>query len=228
MSLGVPQAEAQEGEYDFSWLDPEKKIYVVQNRKFLKEGNLNIGFSLGSNINGTYNEIYGFQPRATYFFTENFGIEFFYLSGSNSTNNLYDEAVSLEARPLVRDLDSLLGVELRWAPFYGKINTFNRIIYFDWMFGVGLGQSTTSTNKCHFKDKNSPSTSLFCPDTQTQILEESFSTFLGSTGLRFHLSRNWSVWTELKLSGYQAKGVFNEEDRWFNNHFILVGVHYAL
>ena len=27
---------------------------------------------------------------------------------------------------------------LLWAPFYGKINTFNKILYFDLFFGIGL------------------------------------------------------------------------------------------
>jgi len=34
------KGSSDDDEYNFNWLDPEKKIYVLQNRKFLKGGHV--------------------------------------------------------------------------------------------------------------------------------------------------------------------------------------------
>ena len=37
--------------YNFSWLDNDKEIYVLQNRKFRKDGNVYIGATAAYNLN---------------------------------------------------------------------------------------------------------------------------------------------------------------------------------
>src|SRR4051794_7630159 len=74
-------------EYSFSWLDPEKKIYVLQNRKYLKSPRLLVSVTGGVGISNAYRSVYSVDPRIGFFFSEAFGIEGFYTANSNSSNS---------------------------------------------------------------------------------------------------------------------------------------------
>ena len=45
-------------EYDFSWLDPDKKIYVIQNRKYLKAKRALVSVLGGLGLSNPYRTTY--------------------------------------------------------------------------------------------------------------------------------------------------------------------------
>ena len=135
---------ADDDDYNFSWLDPDKKIYVLQNRRFRKADALHL-FLMGGPAQGDpYRQIYNIQPRMGYWFNEEFGIEAFYEARFHSINNTYKAMISAAlsgagSTPLIREINSQFGVLMNWAPWYAKINVFNSVLYFDWYFSFGAG-----------------------------------------------------------------------------------------
>ena len=176
-------------DYNFSWLDPEKKIYVLQNRKFRKAGAPDLSLLGGVSLGDTYRTVYQLQPRLGYWFTEEFGIETFYSARFNSPNNAYkalDQAIAsggVTKSPYIREVKSQLGVLFNWAPWYAKINVFNTILYFDWIFSVGLGTLSTDIGP---KVKDDPASA---PSWKSENL---FAVFIG-TGHVFHLNEHWKI-----------------------------------
>src|SRR5690606_16951141 len=136
--------------YNFSWLDKDKEIYVLQNRKFRKDGKLYVGGTAAYNLSQNFLTAYGGTLRAGYFFSEDWGIEFLYGKNTNSENDTAKGVKEQGSVPFYRQIDSFMGAMLMWSPFYSKINTFNRIFYFDWMFGAGVGSITTKDNRNKF------------------------------------------------------------------------------
>jgi outer membrane beta-barrel protein len=135
--------------YDFSWLDPGKKIFVLQNRRFIKKGKLNFAVGSGLTTSGAFVDSFNFSGRGSYFFTEEFGIEFLY-SKNNGKENSTAESVrnpgGAGSIPFRRIVDQYYGAYLSWSPFYSKINTFNQIIYLDILFNLGVMSMSESNN----------------------------------------------------------------------------------
>ena len=71
-----------------------------------------------------------------------------------------------------------------WSPFYAKINTFNKIFYFDWLFGAGLTSVTTLDNRNEFSSSS--------PDAD-ELTQETVTGFTWMTGWRFYINKNWSL-----------------------------------
>ena len=78
--------------YDFSWLDPGKKIFVLQNRRFIKKGKINFAAGSGLTTSGAFVDSFNISGRGSYFFTEEFGIEVLY-SKNNGKENSTAESV---------------------------------------------------------------------------------------------------------------------------------------
>jgi outer membrane beta-barrel protein len=175
---------SDDDDYNFSWLDPDKKIYVLQNRKYRKANHAMISVMGGTTLGETYRTVYQVQPRLGYWFDEEFGIEAFYSDRFNSPNNAYRGMInalgsgSTAQSPVIREITSQVGLLLNWAPWYAKINVFNSILYFDWYFSLGAGSMTSQVG---LKTKDDP---VQGPLWQTENL---FAVFLG-TGHLFHLS----------------------------------------
>ena len=185
-------------DYDFSWLDPEKKIYVLQNRKFRKAGGVQLSVLGGMGISEAYRQALQVQPRLGFWFNEDFGLEAFYTSRFNSTNGTYkafENAIggAVGVSPYIREIDSQLGVLFNWAPWYSKINVFNSILYFDWYFSFGLGTMSTQIGE---KTKET-ATVAWKPDNL-------FAIYLG-TGQVFHVSERFSVRLDLLGHFYSAE-----------------------
>ncbi|MCB9090986.1 MAG: outer membrane beta-barrel domain-containing protein [Halobacteriovoraceae bacterium] len=125
--------------YEFKWLDPKKKVFVLQNK--LHENRKTWYFNLGYGIS----ELSDFQDSRSiyastgYFFSEEWGLELFYSKYSNENNDSYDAIrKDLTEIPHIVRLNAIYGLNLLFSPFYGKINTFNLIYYIDWAFGLGV------------------------------------------------------------------------------------------
>ncbi|MBL7714731.1 MAG: outer membrane beta-barrel domain-containing protein [Bdellovibrionales bacterium] len=203
-----------DNEFNFSWLDTDKKIYVLQNRRYLKANHILLSGMLGVGMSNPYRDVLGFDPRIAYYWSEAFGIEVFYSIFSNSPNAT-SKALSQtipNASPVTRDLKSQLGGLLHWAPWYAKINVFNQILYFDWYFTAGLGQMTMSTR----------------PSSGATFTETPIAFLLG-TGHQYHVSQDWVVRLDLTSSIYSGKILGNSgENAFFSNFNFVAGLGYRL
>jgi len=195
---------AADDDYNFSWLDPDKKIYVLQNRKFRKAQAAQISLMGGIGLAETYRNAYQVQPRLGYWFNEDMGIEAFYAARFNSPNGAYralTQAVGSGTSPLIREINSQVGVLFNWAPWYAKINVFNSILYFDWYFSLGLGDMMTQIGQ------DTPSTAV-----TPWISQNLFAVYAG-TGHMFHISEHFFGRLDFLGHFYSAKVFGNTGDQ---------------
>jgi len=195
LCVDIHAAFAVDDDYNFSWLDPDKKIYVLQNRKFRKAGAAQIFVLGGMGLGETYRKAFQYQPRLGYWFNEDFGLEAFYTGRSNTANSAYGSlarALGSGTSPYIREIDNQVGVLFNWAPWYAKINVFNTILYFDWYFSVGAGSMGTEVG---------PRTKADSPALWTT--ENLFAVYLGS-GHIFHVSERFMVRLDFLVHFYSA------------------------
>jgi hypothetical protein len=117
-------------EYNFNWLDPDKKIYVLQNRKYLKGGHPILSVLGGVGFSNPYASTYNLDGRFAFYITEVWGIEAFYTYTVNSPNSTL-QALGIAAPntlPNVRQIRAQFGGQLHYVPWYAKINVFNSIL----------------------------------------------------------------------------------------------------
>jgi outer membrane beta-barrel protein len=204
--------------YNFKWLDPEKEVYVLQNRKFRKAGKLHLGLSGGKTISGAFSDAFVAQGKMGYFFTENFGIEALYSSNSSETNDVYDSVrrTGSGAIPFVRLVESYYGVMGLWSPFYSKINIFDKIVYFDWIFGLGVAKLSEENNRNALNTNN--------PDSPRTSKEH--TGVIWSSIWKFFLTETFSVRVDITTVHYQAqKALANTtEEVWYDNFDLNLGV----
>jgi outer membrane beta-barrel protein len=221
-SLHSSSARADD-DYNFSWLDPDKKIYVLQNRKYTKAGSPHLYLMGGVGIAEPYRQSFQFQPRLGFWFNEDFGIEAFYTGRFNSANGTFNAMINsgVTTTPLIREIDSQMGVLMNWAPWYAKINVFNSILYFDWYFSLGLGTMSTQIGKNTRENAATPWTA-----------QNLFTVYLG-TGQMFHLSERFVARLDLLGHFYSAPiygGVTgpNEDNVLFSNTSVNLGIGFKL
>lgn len=207
--------------YDFSWLDKDKEVYVLQNRKFRKNGKLYIGGTLGRSVAGAYIDSNEFNLLAGYFFKEDWGLEISYTKANGTPNKTHDAVNSQGSVAFYRKIDTALNAMIVWSPFYSKINTFNKIFYYDWLFGLGITNLTTIDNRNEFpggEESNVKTT-------------ESNSGFTWMTGFRFFISESWSMRLDFTGKHINADSAINgetdTEKRWSHFYNINVGVNYT-
>lgn len=209
--------------YNFSWLDKDKEIYVLQNRKFRKDDRFYLSANGVKTISGAFVDSFGGNFRAGYFFNEDWGIEGVFGIASGDKNNTAKGVEDQQARAYYRKVDSYMGAMFMWSPFYSKINTFNKIFYYDWMFGLGLASAKISDNRNEFN--STPSSTL---------TSENALGAMWNTGLRVYLSDSWSLRidiTALHIKPNKADIKKNGNDittsTLFNNYDLGVGLNYA-
>ena len=186
-------AEADSTEsYDFSWLDPDKKIYVLQNRKYKKANSLLLSAGGGLASTNAYRTSYSVSPRATYYVSESLGFEVFYSKFSNSPNNTAKAIDTTGVRPYIIELNSAVGFVVQWIPWYAKINVFNFVLYFDWYFGVGAGSLSASMIP-------GSASASFRP------VNENLTGYYFTTGHQYHVSENFVVRLDFSNVWYNAK-----------------------
>lgn len=180
--------------YQFSWLDKDKEIYVLQNRKFRKDGKVYLGATGVKTVSGAFIDSYGATARGGFFFREDWGVEFVYGKNSGSENDTAKGVREQSTVPYYRKVDTYMGGMLMWSPFYSKINTFNKVFYFDWMFGAGLANVSTLDNRKKFE-----------PGAPNTLTKESNMGAVWNTGLRFYISESWSLRLDFTGLHYSAK-----------------------
>ena len=186
---------SEEDLYSFSWLDKDKEVYVLQNRKYRKDKNFYLSGGGGVTTSGAFVNAFSLQTKAGYFFKEDWGLEFLFAKNFGKENDIAElvknpngVAGSVPFRVFVK---SYVGGQVLWSPFYSKINTFNKIIYVDWMFGLGGGWLTESNNR----NITSSNTNDFGQGNRSisddsQDLTDSHFAFLWSTGFQIYLNKD--------------------------------------
>jgi len=212
-------SNSSDDEYSFSWLDPEKKIYVLQNRKYNKAGHPILSLMGGTGFSNPFRITYNLDPRVSFFFAEDWGFEVFYTLTSNTPNNTY---VALQQSgttifPVVREINAQYGALLTWSPWYAKINVFNKILYFDWYFNAGMGSVNANL---------SIQSNVSTPPTLTA--QNLFGIYAG-TGQMFHLSQDWLVRLDFTDAIYYAPiGGTTGVNAWYSNINLGLGLGYKL
>lgn len=211
------KGDSDDDEFNFSWLDPDKKVYVLQNRKYRKKNRFAIFLSAGLNLSNPYRTEYEIVPRAAFWFSEQFGVEFFYsgIKNSDNTNLTALKNASPSALPFVRENDSYYGAVLTWTPWYSKLNFFNKILYYDWYFDLGGGQTATAFDQ-NRRAGNSPNF----------IYESLFTVFYG-TGMQFYVSRNFMVRLDMLGMMYSATGADGVTKSNTQNYDFTAGIGWA-
>ncbi len=183
--------------YDFMWLDPDKKVYVLQNKVHKKERTVYANIGLGTGLSSNFQDTSMFHGNFGYFMTEEWAIEGLYTKYSNSDNEAMENLKRLNGSiPFIRKTNSNYGLLVKWSPFYGKINTFNKIFYFDWNLAAGLGKLETESN----------ATSVSITGQANTYKKESYTSVLLKTGLSFHATKNIHIGVDLIMNNYKAPG----------------------
>lgn len=210
--------------YNFSWLDNDKEIYVLQNRKFRKDGNFYVGVTGAYNLSQDFLDAYGGTFRAGYFFREDWGIEGVFGKNTSTESDSAKGVKEQGAIPFYREIDSYMGAMVVWAPFYSKINTFNKVFYFDWTFGLGLASISTSDNRNLFTTP---------VNTDKSMTKESVMGALWNTGFRFYINENWSLRLDVTGLTYKAdkskrqNSNSSKSSQLFTNYDLGLGLNYA-
>ena len=219
--LFTPVLKASEKDiYEFSWLDPDKEVYVLQNRKFRKVSHLHLNIGGGITTSGAFVDATSLQGRVGYFFTEDLGLEGMYSKNSGKEN---DTAAGVRnpggagSKPFRRIVDSYMGGMLLWSPFYSKINTFNKIVYMDWIFGLGYAQLTEHNNKLELPSGSNDT-------TQTT---EKHSGLMWDVGMKFYIDESFSIRTDLTAIHYSATKVSTTGTAINSNFDATIALGYA-
>lgn len=196
--VSISKVNASEGDtYSFTWLDPDKEVYVLQNRKFRKKNRAHISLGAGITASGAFVDSKNFQGRLGYFFREEWGFEAIYSINNGEEN---DTASSVRNNggtgsvPFRRIVDSYMGGMVLWSPFYSKINTFNKIVYVDWIIGLGVAQLEETNNQLELTTFNNDPT----PTT------ENHTGLMWDIGMKFYLDQNFDAKIDLTAIHYKA------------------------
>lgn len=204
----------EESEYNFNWLDPEKKIYVLQNRKYLKKDRAMVSVLAGPGISNAYRNTGALSGRLGYYFSEWLGLEAFHTMMSNSENKTFEQLrfATTNIVPVVREIRSQTGVVVNYVPWYAKINVFNSILYFDWYFSGGAGVLNSQLDR-----RTNASLS-------TDFVDQNFTSVFLGTGQMFHLSQHFTVRLDATGAFYRAPvyGTSGEKT-WFSNYLFGFG-----
>ncbi len=213
-------ADSPDDEYNFSWLDPDKKVSVLQNRKYRKANRPMISLGLGLANTNAYRKSYVIDPRLAYYFSESWGIEVFYSMFSNKENTtaLALKSTGTSAAPDVIEINSQVGALIHWVPWYAKINVFNTVLYFDWYFAGGVG--TMNANMI----PGGVSASAGLPTTS-----KSLSAFYLGTGHLFHVTDSFIVRLDFMNAWFKApQRAVTGPETFFNSTTFEIGAGFRL
>jgi outer membrane beta-barrel protein len=199
--------------YDFLWLDKDKSVYVLQNKQFMKKGRFftELGYLKGMSSN--FQNVNGGALSISYFLSDEWAGEISYLHYLNENNSDYENIKEInETEPFVRELISSSSAILKWAPFYGKINTFNQIIYFDLIIGAGISSLKSRAN-LGLSDEN--------PNAEKE--SENQIGGVSKLELKIYVNEHWNIGTYLQSLYYKSEAprVVNKKEIKTNNDLVV-------
>ena len=216
-AIAQETGDEYEEDYDFSWLDPDKKIYVIQNRKYRKGQKIELAASFGLNLSGPYTSSYVIMPRISYYFSERWGASALLGFQSNAdSGTLIELKDTTTVIPNIRDITSLFGGSVSWIPFYGKINLFNKIFYFDTHLELGVASISSDVN-LNFSSTGADS-----------FLSTTHTGFFWGTGTKLFLSQTFAIRVDLLAIYYSApivrRGVASTDTETHDNYYLTFGL----
>lgn len=213
--ITVNSFAGEEDLYDFLWLDPDKSVYVLQNKIHPKDNSFFVDLGYMMNMTSTFQETSGAQIKLGYFLNENWAIEFSHLKYSNSDNSTLKSVESVAGlAPFIRRPLSSSTVFAVWSPFYGKINTFNQIYYFDWSFGVGTGAYKMESNLDTAELK-----------TENRFEDENYTPIQLKTTFKFHINKSLNIGLELLNTNFEAGTPKNPKSKsWDQNNDLIFSI----
>lgn len=192
----------EDSTYSFSWLDRDKEVYVLQNRKYRKKNHFILNVGYGVTTSGAFTNGNAIQGKLSYFMHEEFGLGIVYTKNQGEENTtaetLRGTSGTAGARPFRRITENYMGAMFLWSPFYSKINTFNKIIYLDWIIGLGFGKLDESNNR-----------EEVLVGADRDDITESHQGPMWSLGAMFYLSKMMSLTFDVNAFHYQAERVFS-------------------
>ncbi|MCB9092128.1 MAG: outer membrane beta-barrel domain-containing protein [Halobacteriovoraceae bacterium] len=192
-----PLFASEDSLYDFLWLDPDKSVYVLQNKTYKKKHKIMAEIDLFKVVGNEFMDSYGVNVKGSYYIAEEWGVEVFFSHYSNDFNDNYENVKQLnEGSPFLRRINQAYGVMALWTPFYGKVNTFNKIFYFDWGFGLGLASLDAESNIDTVGD----------PNIESVFKSESYTGLAYKTDFKVHLSKDYHATIEIRNFSFMAPG----------------------
>lgn len=191
------------GEFsELGGLAPFTEVSVIQKKYMPKTGRFQIfgGFSLTTN-DPFYNTT-GFTLKTSYFLTEKWGVELSYFSMSSTEAKSTKELLEIQniGTDSLAYTKSYLGLAILYVPIYGKMSMFNeKIVPFDFYFGLGTGNTKTQT-------------------------KDGAGTLHLSTGQIFAVNKSFALRWDFSWNFFSAKAV--NEDGMINNLFLSLGASF--
>lgn len=217
----------EESVYDFTWLDPDKEVYVLQNRIYRKDHGFFVHLGGGLTTSGAFVKSYNFQARGSFFLHEDWGIQILYSKNQGKENlaaqsvrqnDVYGSDNITGSIPFRRIINNYLAGMIVWSPFYSKINTFNQIIYLDWMLSGGVTNINETNNRNELL-QNAPIS-----------VQESHSGLIWETSMLIFISKHWNARIDFTGIHYKAiKAIVSENDvgkSWYNNNDLTLSIGY--
>lgn len=195
--------------YNFDWLDKDEQVYVLQNKEFVKKSRFAIDLGLIQSDNSPYYDSTGFFFTGTYHFSDRYSIDLTHKRYANSESQDLKNLLSLsdlQTKPLLNVIDAVTFINFNWIPFYGKLNIFNNIYYFDLGFGVGGGMFNVQSNYKTFSEKNKPFT--LDKETATGANTKIFFKFFTDKNFTFGFNYNLSMVQTIKSADEQKQNYF--------------------
>ena len=204
--------------YDFLWLDQDKKVYVLQNKNYKKKNSFYFDAGYTKVINQKFISGKALALRTGFYFHEEWGVELLYNTYFNTNNDTFAAVQRVNGSvPFVRKLTGSYAGLLVWSPFYGKINTFNKIYYFDWSFGLGLGNADFENNLISAGDEN-------VPDSYDK---KSSMAIMAKTNLKFHISKHIHLNIEYLNTSYKDRSPSSPKEERRYNSDVTVGLGFS-
>jgi outer membrane beta-barrel protein len=206
--------------YDFLWLDPDKKVYVLQNKIHKKEHSFYGDIGYLSNFTSKFQDTKGVSAKVGYYIHEEWGVELFFNQYMNSANDDLRNIRAVNAvEPFVRRFNSAYGALAIWSPFYGKVNTFNRIYYFDWSFGLGFSRINAESNR-----KNVANAAI-----ATKFDAETYNALAWKTNLKVYLTERVFLGADWMQQHYSAPGPnARKSNKLRSNQDLIVSIGYSI
>ena len=217
--LSIPSYSSEDDTYSFTWLDEDKEVYILQNRKFRKKGKIYISGGFGTTTSGAFINATSLQLRASYFFRESYGFQFLYAKNSSKENSVAESIRRAGTTNFFyRIINDYKAFSFVWSPFYSKLNTFNKIIYLDWLLNIGWVKLNESNNRLAVIEQN----------PNRELLTSLTNGFFWSTGMMFFLNKTWDI--RLDLSAIHFRSLAAQEgasEEFYSNWDATVSIGFS-
>lgn len=214
--IASPSFSAEGDTYSFTWLDPDKEVYVLQNRKYRKKGRFHASLGGGVTTSGSFVDGTNLQVRGGYFFKEEWGFELLYSKNAGEENTdaaAVRNTTAAGSTPFRQIVNYYMGAMLLWSPFYTKINTFNSIIYMDYIFGLGIGKIEESNNRLELQNTIN----------KTETVEE-HNAFLWSFGMKFYVNDSFSIRPDFTGVIFKSLRPDRNEENYYSHYDLSISV----